>query len=126
MKPTILSSSIVIGAVLQDCVSNLVTKIFPVIAVKDAEAPYIRYVRTKLAQSAVKLNMGPTDAIVQVDCCTREYSEGVELAEAVREALDGCQCRVGDITMRSCMLMDGSEDYRDDTFVQTLIFKVKI
>ncbi len=126
MKPTILSSSIVIGAVLQDKVSPMVTKIFPVIAVKDAETPYIRYIRTKLTHSAVKNDLGPTGALVQVDCCTNEYSEGVELAEAVREALDGRQCRVGDISMRSCIMIDGGEDYRDDTFIQTLIFQVKI
>ena len=79
-----------------------------------------------MTQGAVKDSPGPTHALVQVDCCTAEYSEGVELAESVREALDGCQCTVAGITMRSCMMVDGGEDFRDDTFVQTLIFQVKI
>ena len=126
MKPSVLSASIVMGAVLQDQVGNLVSKIFPVIAVKDAEAPYICYSRIKLSQDPIKIGAGPKAAHIQVDCFTREYGEGVELAEAVNNALDGCQCKLGDISMRSCMLINAGEDYRDDTFVQTLLYQVKI
>ena len=128
MTQTILSASEVIGAVLADntAISHRVTKIFPVIAAQEATMPYVCYRRTKTLPNPVKVGHSADTAEMCVHCYTAEYGEGVELAEAVREALDGCQCRVGSLNLRSCTLTGGQETATDDAFVQELIFTVKI
>ena len=54
------------------------------------------------------------------------YQESVELAEAVRAALDYAQGEKDGLVMRSCILADGEELYEDDAYVQSLTFKVQI
>jgi len=50
----------------------------------------------------------------------------VELAEAVRAALDHTQAEHGRQRMRSCCLTESEEAYQDDAFVQQLVFSIKI
>ena len=63
---------------------------------------------------------------MEVVCYTARYADGVELAEAVRAALDYKQGERDGVTMRSCVLTDSEEGYEDDAFLQQLIFQVKI
>lgn len=123
---SILSASMIIGAVLSDKVASEVTKIFPVVAAKEAVAPYICYRRVKLEGQSVKGYPSATAGRVEVLIFTSEYSEGVMLAEKVKDALDGCSCRMGDLTMRSCRLVDAAEDWGDDVFAQQLLFEIRI
>ncbi|MEG1345884.1 MAG: hypothetical protein RSC78_04060 [Acidaminococcaceae bacterium] len=50
----------------------------------------------------------------------------VELAETVRDALDGAQGEIPGLVMRSCYLVDSEEAWQDDAYVQQLVFNVKI
>ena len=128
MTHTVLSASKIIGAVLADseAVSQRVTKIFPVIAAQEATMPYVCYRRVKTLPNPVKGCHSADTAEVCVHCYTAEYGEGVELAEAVRDALDGRQYLTDGLKMRSCTLTGGQESVVDDAFVQELIFTVKI
>ena len=124
---SILSASKIIGAVLNDKVGALVTKIFPVIAAESAQLPYICYYRDGLTQDPVKgCSPGACSAVIKILCLTSDYGEGVELAELIKEALDGRSWKHGELNMRICTLSDAKEYYADDAFVQLLIFNVKI
>ena len=62
-------------------------------------------------------------------CFTADYDDGVELAEAVRDALDNKRDIQDDdetLVMRSCTLVDSEEAWQDDAYVQQLVFNVKI
>ena len=63
---------------------------------------------------------------IEVICYTEKYSEGVELAEAVRAALDGKQSEKDGLVMRSCVLTDSEEGYDSDAYAQQLVFNIKI
>lgn len=54
------------------------------------------------------------------------YTEGVELAEAVRSALDYSERRSALPPLRSCTLTGGEEGYEGDAYVQELVFTLKI
>lgn len=100
-------------------------KVFPVVAF-DAVLPYIVYSRASLDHTAHK-GPRPADTVsIEVLCFTEQYTAGVELAEAVRAALDGAQAEVDGVAMRGCLLVDSEEAWSDDAFVQRLIFNVKI
>ncbi|WP_294610880.1 DUF3168 domain-containing protein [uncultured Bacteroides sp.] len=100
-------------------------KVFPVVE-DSAELPYIVYRRTQLEQVPTKAGRGADTVGIEVLCYTEHYTEGVELAEAVRGALDGAQGESDGLVMRSCYLADSEEAWQDDAYVQQLVFNVKI
>lgn len=125
---TSLSAGAVIRAVLlEDAeVAARTNKVFPV-ATDCAELPYILYRRTSLSSNPQKSGQPGADEIqIEVICFTERYGEGVELAEAVRVALDQITAEHDGMRLRSCYLLDSEEAYQDDAFVQQLVFSVKI
>lgn len=105
-------------------ISGMVTKVFPVVT-DTAQLPYIAYRRMKIEPGAFKT--GNADTIqVEVFCFSEDYEGGIELAEAVREALDCRQAEIEGLRMRSCLLTDGEETWQDDAYVQRLVFTIKI
>lgn len=126
-KTSLSAGAIIRAVLLEDAdVATRTKKIFPV-ATDTAELPYILYRRTALSSNPQKAKQPGADEIaVEVICFTQGYAEGVELAEAVRAALDFVTVEHEGQTMRSCYLSDSEEAYQDDAFVQQLIFTIKI
>ena len=129
---TIKQSSLSAGAIIRDIlltdeeVKKRTNKVFP-IAIDNAQLPYILYRRASLSHDATKQGLPGADTIiVEVVCYTAKYAEGIELAEAVRNALDYAQAKKQGLSMRSCMLVDSEEAYDDDAFIQHLSFQVRI
>lgn len=127
VNKTSLSAGEIIRAILltDPDVKSRVKQVFP-IAAGDAELPYIHYRRTSISPDPVK-NTRHEDAVyIEVTCCAGGYEESVEIAEAVRGALDCRQAEYGGLRMRSCVLSDSDENYEGDAFIQILIFRLKI
>ena len=122
-----LSAGEIIRAVLVEDpeVAARTTKVYPVVA-DEAKLPYIVYRRTQLEQDATKGRRGADTVGIEVICYTEQYTPGVELAEAVRDALDGKQATVDGLVMRSCYLSDSEEGWQDDAYVQQLVCTVKM
>ncbi|MEG1158760.1 MAG: DUF3168 domain-containing protein [Acidaminococcaceae bacterium] len=106
-------------------VAKRTKKVFPVVEDK-ADLPYIVYRRTQLEQDPTKGKRGADTIGIEILCFTAKYTEGVELAETVRDALDGAQGEIPGLVMRSCYLVDSEEAWQDDAYVQQLVFNVKI
>lgn len=125
---TSLSVGNIIRAVLMEDadVASRTKKIFPV-AIDKAELPYILYRRTGLAATPQKHGSPGSDEIeIEVICFTEKYGEGVELAEAVRAALDFVEAEYDGQRIRCCYLSGSEEAYQDDAYVQQLVFNVRI
>jgi hypothetical protein len=123
-----LSAGEIIRAVLLENaeVAARTSKIFPVVT-DSAELPYILYRRAALVANPQKQGQPGADEIeMEVLCYSARYGESVEMAEAVRAALDFSTAEHEGQRMRSCYLADSEEAYQDDAFVQMLSFKVKI
>lgn len=124
-------SSLSAGEIIRDILVNNAEvaahakKVFPVVE-DSAELPYIVYRRTQLEQEPAKGRRGADTVGIEILCYTQHYTEGVELAEAVRDALDGAQGEKDGLVMRSCYLADSEEAWQDDAYVQQLVFNVKI
>lgn len=124
-------SSLSAGEIIRDILVNntevaaRAKKVFPVVE-DSAELPYIVYRRTQLEQEPAKGRRGADTVGIEILCYTQHYTEGVELAEAVRDALDGAQGEKDGLIMRSCYLADSEEAWQDDAYVQQLVFNVKI
>ncbi len=125
---TSLSAGAVIRGILlsNEEVKRRTNKVFPIV-IDNAQLPYILYRRAALAHNPTKQGMPGADTVtMEVVCYTAQYAEGVELAEAVRRALDYASGERDGVVMRSCTLTDSEEGYEDDAFVQQLIFQVRI
>lgn len=124
-------SSLSAGEIIRDVLVNnaevaaRAKKVFPVVE-DSAELPYIVYRRTQLEQEPAKGRRGADTVGIEILCYTQHYTEGVELAEAVRDALDGAQGEKDGLVMRSCYLADSEEAWQDDAYVQQLVFNVKM
>lgn len=127
-KKTSLNAGLVVRQVLMgsEVVRGHTGRIFPVVT-DEAELPYIVYRRLSLDHSATKAGYPGADTVrMEVSVFTEGYGEGVELAEAVRQALDYSHGEAEGVRMRSCVLSDAEELWQDDAFVQNLVFTIKI
>ena len=122
-----LSAGEIIRAVLTSDpeVTARAKKVYPVVE-DTAELPYVVYRRTQLEQGQVKGRRGNDNVTIEVLCYTKGYTEGVELAEAVRDALDNKTAESDSLVMRSCYLTDSEEAWQDDAYLQVLVFNVKM
>lgn len=127
-KKTSLSAGSIIRDILlsNEEVKRKTNKVFPIV-IDNAQLPYILYRRAALAHNPTKQGMPGADIVtMEVVCYTAKYAEGVELAEAVRQALDYASGEHDGVKMRSCTLADSEEGYEDDAFVQQLVYQVRI
>lgn len=131
VSKTILSAGELIKKALttNDRVQSLTARIVPVVATDGATTRYVVYRRTSLEQNPVKAKDGSYTGVFEVSCYAEKYDDSVELAEAVKNALDGKKIESDEtdgINARSVTLSDAYEDYEADAFVQVLTFKIKI
>ena len=131
VNKTSLSAGVLIRELLLDSaeVTARTNKVYPV-ATDKAELPYILYRRASMEQNPQKTgNPGADTVQMEVICFAADYDDCLELAEAVRGALDNKRDMQTDdetLTMRSCLLVDSEEAWQDDAYVQQLIFSVKV
>lgn len=128
MQKTSLSAGEIIREILlSDAeVSKRTRRIFPIV-IDEIKLPYILYRRASLKHNPTKSGSPGADTIlIEMFCFTANYAEGVELAEAVRNALDYKQGEKDGLRMRSCTLDGSEEGWENDSFVQQLDFLINI
>ncbi len=124
-------TSLSVGEIIHDILTNdaevsaRANKVFPVVTDK-AVLPYVAYRRSRLEHNPAKGTQGADTVQIDVLCFAAKYKEGIQLAEAVRQALDGKQATKGTMVMRSCTISGGEEYYEDDAFIQELNFTIKV
>ena len=125
---TSISAGLIIGTLLSEdpYIAAMATEVFPVVT-DEATLPYVSFRALKMENSPVKgAPPGSEALLVEVCCFSDSYAGSVELAEAVRSALDGKQSSRDGMRMRSCFFEDREETWEDDAYVQRLVFRVKI
>lgn len=124
-------TSLSVGEIIYDVLTNdaevmaRANKVFPVVTDK-ATLPYVAYRRSRLEHNPVKGTQGADTVQIDVLCFSAKYGDGVQLAEAVRQALDGKQAIKDTLIMRSCTIAGGEEYYENDAYIQELNFIIKV
>lgn len=126
-KTSLSAGAIIRAVLLEDAeVAARVKKIFPVVSDK-ADLPYIVYRRVSLEPNPQKSGQPGADEVqIEILCYTARYGEGVELAEAVRSALEYVNAEHAGLRLRSCYLTGSEEGWENDAFVQQLVFSMKM
>ena len=117
-KQTSLSAGLVVRKLLSENedVQAITRLVFPVVS-DSAQLPYVVYRRSDLEPAP---NSHDT-LTFEVACYAASYAGAVELAEAVRAALDG----TSDNLLRSCRMTSAEELWDADAHVQLLTFTVR-
>lgn len=125
-------TSLSVGSLIREVLTEnedvqaITTRVFPVVT-DTADLPYIFYRISAFEHDATKGREGADTVQVEICCCTETYAEGVDLAEAVRNALDYRAYSTDEgLEMRSCNLMSYEQQWSDDAHVGTLVFSVKV
>lgn len=127
IKTSLSVGEIIRGILVSDeAVKAITERVFPVLTQTKAELPYLVYQRTNLTARSVKEHRSSDEVEMEIMCFAERYEDSVKLAEAVREALDGCQAECGKLFMSKCILTGASESYAADAYIQCLIFNIKV
>lgn len=120
---TSLSAGLIVMGMLQE--AGVAARAFP-IAAQEAELPYIVYQRVAAKANPTK-GLGSADAAtVEVTVWAATVMESIELAEAVRAALDGRSYERGGLACRRCLMADSSEGWEADAYFQRMAFEMAI
>lgn len=106
-------------------VTSITKKIFP-IAIDQVQMPYILYRRAGMVTAPTKSNAGTDTAIMEVVCCAANYTQSIDLAERVRNALEYKRVLLQNINIRCCILTDSEEGFEGDVFYQRLTFNITV
>lgn len=100
-------------------------KIYPLIADEGTTFPFIIYKRTGLTPESTKDNTNE-NVSVEINIASSNYSESIDLAIKVRKTLEHKKGTYSDIAIEDIVIDDATEDYIEDTFIQTLTFKIEL
>lgn len=102
------------------------TQIYPIIAPEGTTNNYIVYVRDEYSIDRTKVGIAFHNCIVFISCVSSSYDESQKIADAVFQALDGkYKINTEQHNINSIELIDSTEDYDGDVYIQTLSFSIK-
>ena len=94
------------------------SKIYPLIVEESTTFPFIIYNYTKGSYS---VNESVT---VDVVIASKDYIDTIELADYVRDALEGRRGNFAGVEINDIRMISADEEYIEDTFIQNLTFDI--
>lgn len=128
-RRTSISSGLIVYKLLTESaeVSEIATTVFPVcITDEEAALPYVVFRFASQGPEQVKPEGGPDSCQLLVDCLGKSYGDAVNLAEAVRKALEDAECSIADLDLNGCTMTDREEFWEADAYVERLVFTLTV
>lgn len=108
-------------------VEKVDNKIYPLVADNGTTFPFIVYKRVSIIPASTKDRYIYQEmATVEVVVASDKYNESIEIADSVKEALQGKKGVFDGINVSKIEFSDASEDFIEDTFTQNITFKTYI
>lgn len=102
------------------------TQIYPIVAPEGTEGNYIVYVRDEYSIDRTKVGISFHNCIVFISCVSSSYDESQKIADAVFQCLDGrYKINTKAQNINAIEMVDSTEDYDGDVYIQTLSFSIK-
>jgi hypothetical protein len=121
--------SLQVGKAIYNLLSNdanvtgrVQNKIYPLIADTGTTFPFIVYRRTGIEPDRF---IYKEDTYVEVVIASDKYNESIEIADLVKDALQGKRGIYSGINIQDIRMTNADEDYIEDTFIQNLTFNIK-
>lgn len=129
-----MDNSILAGKYIRSCLINnteltaLIApgNIFPLIANADTSFPFIVYSRNNLTPLYTKNFLTENTAVFTIIVVSDEYVESLEIANAVRHALESYQYHDDNIDIYPIQLQSVVEETLEDAYIQRMQFSFKV
>ena len=108
----------------EDITAQVGDNIFPCIAPLNTEGDFIIYMRNKYAKSAVKQGIYMDECEVAVVGISENYDNAIALASKIDNSLSGQHTLENGVRLQ-ITLIDSTETFDDDKYIETLIFNIK-
>lgn len=117
-------NSLGIGKVIYDLLKDFTT--YPLVADNNAKYPFLVYKRSNVISSGCKDGSYEDTVDISITIVTQTYSEGIDIANQVRQILERQVINADDLTLNDTYLISASESFTDNVFVQNLNFRTTI
>ena len=114
----IINDSVLIGKDIYDCLKEILTNVFPIVAEEGTQQPFIVYNRDNLNLQKCIDGTYQGDVSFTVNIVTNKYQEGLQIASQVIDKIFR--------KFNNTRLTGFSEQYSDNGYVQTLNFNIEI
>ena len=111
-----------IGKEIKTLLDEACNKVYPLIADQGTTFPFITYRRSGAGDSSSKDSIYEETTNVEIVIVSNNYEESIDIAQKCRDILETARTK----KIKKISLADAYEDYQEDSFVQTLIFTIKI
>lgn len=102
-------------------ISKAISGVFPIVAPKETVGDFIIYQRDQYSKEYTKMGVCKEQCRVYVSAIAKSYATSQELAYQINECLEGVH---KDLNM-SIRLIDSTEDFEDEKYIQVLLFEVE-
>lgn len=121
-------NSLEIGkAIYQILDQNQITNVFPIVADEGTTFPFVVYRRNGLVPSTTKDMYNYRElATIDILVASTDYNSGITLATTIKQVLEQTRGTFDGIKIGGIHLVNATEDYIDNTFIQKLTFSVEI
>lgn len=113
----------VCNILLKELADKVNDRIYPLIADETTEFPFIVYQRSGFNPQNTKDN-SDEHVIIDLVIAAESYAESIDIAIRVREALEHKRGTFSNIYIEDIIIEDASEDYIDNTFLQSITIRV--
>ena len=110
----------------EDVTRMVCDRIYPLVSKVDCEFPFIVYQRMSVVPSYTKDGLIAEEQNYNITVLADTYSESVELADAVRDALELERGTFAGQRIRNIKLTSVNESWVSDTYVQELNFTLEL
>ena len=108
---------------INDELVNIVgDKIYPLVAESDTSYPFVVFKRTGITPEYTKDWLTMESVSVEIVCASDKYFQSVDMANLIREEMDGL--RGGEILETKVDYI--TEDFIDDAYIQRIGFNFKV
>lgn len=126
-----MNNALLIGKLIYQTMANNAAiveyvddKIWPVVAPYEVTNPYIVFTRTNDYSSAYSKDGIVGDTVnFQINVFSDKYIDCVEIANLVRNSFEGHKISNDELEIYSIRMTNASEQFAEDTFIQTLTFE---
>lgn len=121
-------NSLQIGkAIYQILNQNGITKVFPLVADEGTTFPFVVYRRTGLTPASTKDRYNYSElAVIDILVASSDYESGNNLAITIKDLLEHSRGNYNGINIGDIYLVNATEDYIEDAFIQKLTFNIEI
>lgn len=102
------------------------TNIYPIIANQNTPFPYIVMQRTGIISKYSKGGFCEDSLEIEIITVSNDYSQSIEIAQLIRETLDGKRYRSEEIWFDDIQLQSATEEFVDNAYIQRLSFSMNI